>query len=262
MKKIFGNQTLSAVLFVVASAGFLAVSVLTTYQKDIENPLLPETKPQAAGSGALQFTGPATQSVVAGQTITLPLIVQNGGRNIIGVDVVINFTPGTIQLTDIVGGSGSGYLPAFLPRNNNAFDRTSLISGANFNGWLRFGVVNFNTATNKKTGGIPATITTPVEIAKLTFKGIRPGTTSISITHTSGETTDSNLVADGMLSDQLGTVNKKTIAVVQPTSTPIPTNTPRPTATPTRAPYATPTPCFGSGPYNPDVECPPTPASF
>lgn len=134
-------------------------------------------------------TGGSSAQVAPGEQFVLDLALNTGGKDVVGIDVILDFDATKVQLTGITPNTSSNF-KTFLPVDvDGVFAESSAVSTKSF------GAANFDWAAGTVTGPVNGSA---VPIAQLTFSALANGQTDISIDF-QGETgtlstQDSNVV--------------------------------------------------------------------
>src|SRR3989344_748573 len=214
-----------------------------------------ELRSRAAADTATLSFSPTSVNVAPNQTFNVATILNTNGQAIVGADIIVQFdqtklTLETIALPSPLPATFQTYAPV---TTSGGFDAARVVTDANTNGQIQFGIIAFNWTTEQLTTAFNGVIS---PIATLTFRAKTgaSGSTAISYKYDGATaTTDSNVVIapaggdpEDILSNALSPV-AVTIAGASPTPSPSPSATPgaspSPSASPSSAPSSSPVSC-------------------
>lgn len=149
---------------------------------------------RAAGTNAgLSFTAESIQTEHAGNFKT-QLMITTDNAQIHGTDVRIKFDRSKLELISVLPSAlNSTTLKTFMPVAGTEFDMERVVTQANETGFVEFGAVTADLASNTVTAPFRGTAI----LAELTFRSIQPGETKLTILNTH-PSHDSTIVSDIM----------------------------------------------------------------
>jgi hypothetical protein len=233
---------------------FLLISIfITNYLAQKKQEVVKSKAAEAAPNyNATLSLSPKTVNVEPGKTIDTPISVSlnTNGESAVAADISIAFDPSKLTLIDLtkeVNSVFKTYLP--LDASNN-FDKNRIISKANSNGLIEFGLISFDVSANNGNGAATGTVLGIMDpVSRLTFQaksGVTGATNILFKFSGLGSFSDSNVIINATGTDPQDVLAEPTsvvlVNIAYPTPTPTPTATPSPTPTPTITPYPTPTP--------------------
>lgn len=125
-----------------------------------------------AAASARLYLDPATATVAAGDTVTLELKIDTAGQEAAAADAKITFPPATVGITTITPGT-------FFPKLSKVINSTTGLIDLH-------AYFDSSDVTSKSGTGAVAT---------LTIKGTAAGSADLTLSCTSGSTTDSNIAS-------------------------------------------------------------------
>jgi hypothetical protein len=197
MKMIFSKLSTKYILVIAAAAALLlVVSYLASNKLNFFGKA-------SIANGVL--TLPASSTVNTGDQFDVPIMVSSPDNSLSGIDIIVGFDKGLLQLVDITPHPDSSTLQNFLPATNNQFDKARVIQEANDSGQIKFGAFSYDARFRGDMG--PAN-----PLAVLRFQAKNTGQTQLGFVSSGGATNDSNLVdSEGI--DTLGSTNGMTLTV-------------------------------------------------
>ena len=189
---------------------------------------------RGSATGAANLSLPFSGSPQIGEQFNVPVILDTGGADTNGVDVVINFDPTAMTLSSIDPYTIFNPLKLFTPVNvSQTFDAEGVVGIANSEGRIEFGAVAYDLIAQLPSTNYNGTMA----LANLSFTALKEGTHTISFLFTPNLNTDSNVVSAGDTAfDLLSTVTNGNVSILAPTTTPTPTLTPTLITTPSPTP--------------------------
>ncbi len=175
-------------------------------------------------------------NVTKDKDFEVKIVLDSAGAQVAGVDVVLTYNPSQLQTTTIQQDATNTSLQTFLPLNSaGMFDRQKVVSNANSSGKLTFSLLAADNAQKKTLPTFNGTTT----LARVFFKPLIVGSSSISFVYNPGDTKDSNItIAKSYPLDVLNGVTGLSLQInpaPSPTTppTPLPSKTPTPSIKPT-----------------------------
>ncbi len=175
---------------------------------------------KAAGENS-SLTLPENLTVNLGEQFTVPVYLDTDNVEIGGVDVILDFSADMDKIS-LVGiqpdAQGGAFLKTFIPVDASGnFDALMVVNKANLTGKVEFGAVTYDSSTGQPTNPFNGILGVANPLATLTFQ-VDPGVASptqatITVVHTPGITTDSNLVALDSVADVLAQANSLTVSI-------------------------------------------------
>lgn len=230
---------LSIFLFLLVLSGLMVASILVQKRQLLE-------KKAAVPTATLSFS-PTSFTEPPGSSVDTGIIFNPGGQEVVGVDLVINFTQGILELVRVEPTAQTGtnfktFAPIVSETNCN-FNPD--ITRANQTGILEFGAVTFDCQTALTCSPSDPNCAKPVPnpannivnpLARLQFRvksGATPGSTgTIRFQHAAGATTDSNVTPYIQAGESVDDILLTASSVVNVTVASAGTPTPTPTLTP------------------------------
>lgn len=219
-----GSAVIAVLMLILLAAGLVVSLKLVNIQQIFKS---------KASSANASLGLPANKSVAINQEFEVPVILETGGEEIVAADVVLNFDKTSLQLIDIVEKPHSNNkLTTYIPRNGS-FNKTKIVTDANYNGTIDFGAVCFGA------GGCPEgqkqNLGEENPLAGLKFKAVKAGASSINVLYSPSLTTNSNLINRNK-QNVLGKTTPLSLTITQTTPTDAPTagtvSIPTPTPSP------------------------------
>lgn len=215
------------IVLVLLCGGLISGSILVRQRQ-----LVKKKAAEPVSTPLIAVRGPG--SVQTGQEFAAVVSVDTGLKDIGAIDVVLNFPQDKFSLQDIQGYDVTQVgtsLKTFMPLNSpgTVFDKGKVISEASSSGQIKFGAVTFNSATGTTTSPFNSN---GLEVNLLTLNFLVknnavPGSATISVSHTPGLNTDSNLIFSSDGKDVLERVVSCPV-VINTVLTPTPTQTAQP----------------------------------
>ncbi len=163
-----------------------------------------------ADNGQLTFSASNTGPFSSGQTIDVAVNLNNGGQAVTGADIIVQFDKAKLTLQNITQNTTTNTVfKTYAPVDANGnFNTAKVISDANANGTVEFGIVSFDWSAGALTSPTPGnTILSPAATLRFAVKtAATSGTTMLTFKNDGiNATTDSNIVviASGVVEDIL-----------------------------------------------------------
>lgn len=181
-----------AILAVIVVGELIWAGMTLVSKSRVQNPVLDaitqNTQPavQQPAKIALQAN---KQSLKTGETVTVNILVDTGGRNTDGIDVILNFDPKTLSADKVTTGTIYPNYPV------NSVDPAGKVSLSGI------------TSVDKSFSGTGV-------LGTVTFKAVSLGKTTVALNFSLGNTTDTNIIESKTTKDVLTKVDNLTLQII------------------------------------------------
>lgn len=184
-----GNQTVIKIVLAILAIiiiGELIWAGMTLISGSKVIQIAPQPVPQQPAKITLQAD---KQSLKIGEVATVNILVDTGGRNTDGTDVILNFDPKTLSADKVTSGT---IYPNYPVNSVDPAGRVSL-SGI--------------TSVDKSFSGAGV-------LGTVTFKAVSLGKTTVALDFSLGNTTDTNVIESKTTKDVLTKVDNLTLQII------------------------------------------------
>lgn len=187
---------------------------------------------------------PATLLVNQDEVFSLPVMLDTQAESIAGVDIVLTFDRQFLELQELTHHPLSSTLKCFFPlTQDKAFNSTHVTNQANTDGRIIFGAITQNQTGDVFLQAFQGVLGPASPLATLTFKALKPGTTTVSFVTSPATEVHSLITRETDSQNTLASTTPLTLTIAAlPDLTPTATGIPTATAAPTQTPTHTPTP--------------------